>query len=110
MVVEPVNGPQYYDRIYRENAEKNGRKVGKDPPADSLRDTARVDLSEEAKKLKKLQEEVRVEGLARERSGAIEKERLKEIRGRIESGYYDKPEVQEEIAELLLDLFLPGNE
>lgn len=110
MTIEPVNGSRYYDRIYKENADKNGGKVRKDPQADSLGDTARVDLSEEAKKLKKLQEEVRVEGISRERAGAIEKERVKEIRERVESGYYDRPEVQDEIAELLLDLFLPGEE
>jgi hypothetical protein len=110
MAVEPVNGPHFFEKIYKENSGKKDKKIEKDPVTNTAGDTARVQISDEAQKLKNLQDKIRIEGLSKEQSGEIDEERLKTIQERIKSGYYEAPEVQDEIAELLIDLFLPGDD
>jgi anti-sigma28 factor (negative regulator of flagellin synthesis) len=106
MAIEPVNGPHFLEKAYsKDNPGRKHRKAVKDTT-----DTAKIQISEEARKLKKLEEEARVEGLSAKNTDGIDSKRVKEIRERIRDGYYEKPEVQNDIAAILLHLFLPEDE
>ena len=120
MEIGPVNNSK---PIQPSTSQSSRRKAGDpDTPIPSLARTDTVDISEDARrKLAELADRALAEmgGVNNEFDGRVDRngksavsgsgkadqnsERLDEIRQRIESGYYDQPEIRGDIADRLSD-------
>lgn len=93
MTIDPTRLNDIRGRAAEQAAEAAENRKGPSPTEAAAR-TDQVEISEEARELARQSAAERV---------PVTEERLAEIRGRLESGFYDRPEIRSQIAERLAD-------
>lgn len=93
MTIDPTRPNDIRSRSAEPSAEVSEQKKASAPVEPAAR-TDQVEISEEARELARQAAAERV---------PVTETRLAEIRDRLESGFYDRPDVRTEIAERLVD-------